>query len=110
MTPFESTKKRRDALSALLTDPCEEVRTAAAEALERLEGIGSLSEVLEALKKGDLGTRVRCLYALGRIGGEEVLPALLYCASRPEEDIRSVAVEVLGDLSFPARWPFSRSD
>ena len=105
MKPFDSTKKRREVLSALLTDPCEEVRTAAAESLERLEGIGSLPEVLEALKKGDLGTKVRALYALGRIGGEEVLPALVYCASRPEEDIRSVAVEVLGVLGLPGALP-----
>lgn len=105
MKQCESTKKRREALSALLSDPVEEVRTAVAEALERLEGMGSLPEVLDALKKGDIGTKVRCLYALGRIGGEEALPALIYCASRPEDDIRSVAVEVLGILKLPGALP-----
>ena len=61
MQPFDSTLKRREALVALLTDPSEDVRTAAAESLERLEGIGNLSEVLEALKKGDLGTKIKAL-------------------------------------------------
>lgn len=105
MKSFSSTQKRRDALSALLTDPCEEVRVAAAESLERLENIGSLPEVLEALKKGDLGTKLKALYALGRIGGEQVLSPLLYCASRPEEDIKSVAIEVLGTLGHPKSLP-----
>jgi HEAT repeat protein len=105
MKPLDSTRNRRDALAAMLTDPCEEVRTAAAEALERLEGIGSLPEVLDALKNGGLGTKIKALYALGKIGGEEVLPALLYCAARPEEDIKSVAVEVLGNLANPRTLP-----
>ena len=105
MQPFDSTLKRREALAELLTDSCEEVRAAAAEALERLEGIGTLPELLDALKKGDLGTKIKALYALGKIGGEEVLPALLYCAARPEEDIKSVAVEILGILASPRALP-----
>jgi HEAT repeat protein len=105
MKSFSSTQNRREALSALLTDPCEEVRVAAAEALERLESIGNLPEVLEALKKGDLGTKLKALYALGRIGGEQVIAPLLYCATRPEEDIKSVAIEVLGDLGHPKALP-----
>ena len=105
MRIYESTKKRREALSALLTDPNEEVRIAAAEALEHLEGIGSIPEILEALKKGDLGTKLNAIYALGRIGGEQVIAPLLYCASRPEVDIKSVAIEVLGNLGHPKALP-----
>jgi len=105
MISFSSTQKRRDALSALLTDPCEEVRVAASESLERLESIGSLPEILETLKKGDLGTKLKALYALGRIGGEQVIPPLVYCVSRPEEDIKSVAIEVLGTLGHPKALP-----
>lgn len=105
MNSFESTRRRREALVALLSDPVEDVRVAAAESLEYLEGIGNLAEVLNTLKKGDLGTKIKALYALGKIGGEEVLPALLYCAARPEEDIRSVAVEILGRLAFPRALP-----
>ena len=35
------------------------------------------------------------------VGGEGALPALLYCIARPEEDIRSAAIEVLGRLGYP---------
>lgn len=105
---YDSTLRRREALVTLLTDPCEEVRIAASEAIERLEGVGSLAEVLETLKKGNMGAKVKALYALGRIGGEEVLPPLVYCASRPEDDIRSVAVEMLGVLALPGAIPTIR--
>jgi HEAT repeat protein len=105
MIIFESTRNRREVLTAMLNDPCEEVRTAAAESLERLEGIGNLSEIFDALKKGSLGTKIKALYALNRIGGDEVLPAVLYCATRPEEDIKSVAVEILGNLANPRAVP-----
>jgi len=96
-----ATAKRRERLVPLLKDPAGQVRDAAAAALERLEGIGSFAEVTELLKRGDRGTKVKAIYALGKIGGERVLPPLIYCASRPEEDIRSAAIEVLGTLAHP---------
>ncbi|MEI8356712.1 MAG: HEAT repeat domain-containing protein, partial [Deltaproteobacteria bacterium] len=65
----EMVNSRRDALIALLKDPVAEVRSAAAEALEILEGISSLDEILDALKKGDIPTKIKALYALGKIGG-----------------------------------------
>jgi HEAT repeat protein len=105
MNSLESTRRRREALTTLLTDPVEDVRIAASEALEGLEGIGNLTEILDALKKGDIGTKIKALYALGKIGGDEVVPALLYCAARPEEDIKSVAVEILGRLAPPRAFP-----
>ena len=105
MTPYESTRNRREALASMLTDPSDDVRTAAAEALERLEWIGSLTEVLGALSKGNRWTKIKALYALGKIGGDDVLPALLYCATRPEEDIKSVAIEILGNLANPRALP-----
>src|ERR1035441_2886199 len=105
MKQFDSTRKRREVLATLLTDPSEEVQTAAAEALERLEGIGSLPEILDALKKGDRGTKIKALDALGKIGGEAVLSPILYCAARPEEDLKSVAVEILGVLADSRALP-----
>ncbi len=105
METGDKLKTRRDTLAALLRDPDDDVRAAAARALERLESFGSLGEVLDSLKKGDMGAKIKALYALGRIGGEQVLPALIYCATRPEEDIRSVAVEVLGGLAHPKGLP-----
>jgi len=89
-------------LRPLLKDAAPEVRNAAAEAIEKLEGIISAEEILHTLKTGDMGARIGAIYALGEIGGTKVLPALIYCAGRPEVDIRSAAVEVLGRLGLSA--------
>lgn len=89
----------------MLKDPVAEVRIAAAEAIERLEATSSVDEILATLKTGNKGARIGAIYALGEIGGERVLPALIYCARRPEVDIRSVATAVLGKLALPAALP-----
>jgi HEAT repeat protein len=98
-------RQRIQALQALLKDEAPEVRAAAAQAIDHLEAAVSLDEILLSLKKGDTGTKIRAIYALGLIGGENVVAPLIYCAGRPEADIRSVAVEVLGSLAVPAVLP-----
>lgn len=98
----EKIRERIAMLRPLLKDATPEVRNAAAEAIEKLEGIISAEEILHTLKTGDMGARIGAIYALGEIGGTKVLPALIYCAGRPEVDIRSAAVEVLGRLGLPA--------
>ena len=45
------------------------------------------------------------LFALGEIGDERVIHPLVYCASRPELDIRAAAVEVLGRIANTATLP-----
>lgn len=97
--------KRKELLIALLKDSDPDVVNAAAAALERIENRQSLDDVLEQLKKGDLAEKIRAIYALGTIGGAGVLKPLVYCASRPEEDIRSAAVEVLGELAERSTLP-----
>lgn len=94
-------KQRIAALVPLLKDQTPEVQAAAAAAIERLENSAGLEGVLVALKNGDTGTRVRAIYALGEIGGEQVLKPLLYCAARPEEELRSAAVSALGKIQLP---------
>lgn len=101
----EKIRARIALLRPLLKDPAPTVRTAAAEAIEKLEGISSVDEILATLKSGDMGARIGAIYALGEVGGERVLPPLLYCAKRPEVDIRSTAVAVLGKLALPAALP-----
>jgi HEAT repeat protein len=101
----KTARQRIQALQALLKDQVPEVRAAASQAIEHLEGISSLDEILLSLKKGDTGTKIRAIYALGLIGGEKVVAPLIYCAGRPEEGIRSVAVEVLGSIATPAVLP-----
>lgn len=89
-------------MASLLRDMSEAVRLAAAKSLERLEGIAGLNEILELLKKGSYPEKVKAIYALGEIGEERVLPALIYCASRPEEGVRAAAIEALGTLAHPS--------
>jgi HEAT repeat protein len=101
----ETARRRIQALQALLKDQEPEVRAAAAQAIEQLEGVSSLDEIIFSLKKGDTGTKIRAIYALGLIGGEKAVAPLIYCAGRPEDDIRSAAVEVLGSLKTPAALP-----
>jgi len=101
----ETARHRIRALQPLLKDEVPAVRAAAAASIEILEGAASLDEILLSLKKGDIGTKVRAIYALGAIGGERVVAPLIYCAGRPEEEIRSVAVEVLGSIATPAVIP-----
>lgn len=107
-TYFTMKKKIRariDLLRPLLKDPAPGVRSSVAQAIEKLEGVSSLEEILHVLKTGDTGARIGAIYALGEIGGEKVLPPILYCARRPEVDIRSAAVEVLGKLPLPSVVP-----
>lgn len=101
----ENARSRIESLRPLLKDHVADVRIAAAEAIERLEATSSVDEILATLKTGDKGARIGAIYALGEIGGERVLPPLVYCARRPEVDIRSVATAVLGKLALPAALP-----
>jgi HEAT repeat protein len=101
----DNIRARIESLRPLLKDPVTDVRTAAAASIEKLEATSSVDEILAALKTGDMGARIGAIYALGEIGGEKLLPPLLYCARRPEVDIRSAAVTVLGKLALPASLP-----
>lgn len=101
----EKNRSRIDALRPLLKDTVPEVRTAAAEAIEKLEATSSVDEILATLKTGNMGARIGAIYALGEIGGNKVLQPIVYCARRPEEDIRSAAAAVLGKLALPAALP-----
>jgi HEAT repeat protein len=96
----ETLRSRIVALRPLLKDPVSEVRTAAAGAIEKLEALSTVDEILAALKTGNMGARIGAIYALGEIGGEKVLPPLVYCARRSEVDIRSAAASVLGKLAL----------
>ena len=98
-------RARIDALLPLLKDPVPEVRLAAADAIETLEAASSVVEILETLKTGRMGARIGAIYALGEVGGTGVLKPLIYCAKRPEIDIRSAAVAALGKLALPEALP-----
>lgn len=95
-------RQRIELLIPLLKDTDPDVRAAASRSIERLEVSCDLKEILASLKNGDTGTRISAIHALGTVGGDKVIAPLVYCANRPETDIRSAAVEVLGRLADPA--------
>jgi len=97
--------KRKELLIRMLKDPESEVSAAAATALEHREAGQGLEEILAQLKKGALPDKIRAIYALGGIGGEKVLKPLVYCASRPEDDLRAAAIDVLGTLVHRSTIP-----
>ena len=101
----ERIRQRIDVLIPLLKDAEPDVRTAVAESIEHLEVSCDINEILSSLKTGDTGARIAAIHALGEIGGEKVIAPLSYCAGRPEDDIRSAAVEMLGKLADPSTLP-----
>jgi len=97
---------RRQALIRLLKDPDEAVRTMAASALERLDGMSNLPAILHLYKTGDKPLRLRAIYALGKLGTEECLPPLIHALDNDqEEDVRAAAIRVLGELKNPRTLP-----
>jgi len=101
----EIIRQRIDALIPLLKDTDSEVRTTVAHAIEQLEVASDITDILHSLKSGNMGARISAIYALGKIGGEKVITPLVYCAGRPEDDIRAAAVEILGRLAEPSTLP-----
>lgn len=101
----DTIRHRINLLRPLLKDSDPEVRTAAARAIEHLEVTSDIDEILHALKTGSMGARIAAIHALGEIGGEKVIKPLVYCAGRPEADLRSAAVETLGRLADPTTLP-----
>lgn len=101
----EKIRQRIDVLRPLLKDADPEVRATVARSIEHLEVTSDINEILHTLKTGDTGARIAAIHALGEIGGEKAIAPLIYCAGRPEDDIRAAAVEMLGRLAKPSTLP-----
>ncbi|MCK4623487.1 MAG: HEAT repeat domain-containing protein [Desulfuromonadales bacterium] len=94
-------KDRRCALQALLNDPDPGVKQAAATALDAVEAVADLDQLLDRLKRGARDERIAAAYALERINVAKVYPALLAALQSRDPDLRLVAVQVLGAKKHP---------
>lgn len=96
-----SLEQRRNLLIELLNDSEEEVRTAAATALERLESFQDMSKIVEELKSDKRGERVKAIFAMENIKSSDVFPHLINLLKDPDPDIRGSAIQVLGTKAHP---------
>jgi HEAT repeat protein len=94
-------EERRQLLKEALGDSDEGVRLAAAAALENLESVLSLEQILSALNSENRGIRIRAIYALERVNSPKVFPPLQSALKNPDADVRSAAVQVLGKKKNP---------
>ena len=94
-------EKRKSALKEALTDNDPEVREAAATALDQLEGLSELPQLLAQLVAGDRRTRIAVVYALGRIHSGKVFVPLLQALKSEDPDLRTAAARILGEKHHP---------
>jgi HEAT repeat protein len=88
--------ERKQILVKSLRDKDEHIRSAAAEALERLEGRGRITALTELLSKGSKVEKLKSIYALGCLRGQDVTDILVVALKDPVEDIRASSLRVLG--------------
>lgn len=96
-----SLEQRRNLLIELLSDTEEEVRTAAADALERLESFQDLAQIVADLASDKRGQRVKAIFAMEYIKSADVFPHLVNLLKDPDPDIRGAAIQILGVKAHP---------
>lgn len=83
---------RKQALTKALQDPEELVRAAASRALDRVEGLERLANIIETASSGEKPNRIRAIHFLGFLATDESVDAMLKQLQDPEPDIRIAAV------------------
>lgn len=96
-----SLEQRRQLFIALLNDSEEEVRMAASAALDRLESLQELRQVIDNLTSDKRGQRVKAIFAMESIRSTEVFPHLIGLLKDADPDIRGAAIQVLGVKAHP---------
>jgi len=91
----------RLALTLALRDQEQSVRTEAAQALERIEGVSALERLAARAESVDTPEALRAIYAVANIGGEKAFAILLKALYSPAADVRAAAVKLLA----PSRDP-----
>ncbi len=94
-------EKRKKALKEALTDTDPLVREAASTALDQIEGLSELPQLLTLLATGDRRTRIAMVYALGRIHSVKVFVPLLEALRADDPDLRAASARILGEKHHP---------
>lgn len=90
---------RKEVLVNSLVDSNDDIRRAAAEALEGLDIRAKLLSLRKLLKEGTKIEKLRAVYALGNLRGTQVEAVLLEATSDEIEDVRASAIRVLGGFA-----------
>ena len=96
-----SLEQRRNLLIELLNDSEEDVRVAAAAALECLESLQDLQQIIQELKSDKRGQRVKAIFAMEKVKSTDIFPHLMGLLKDPDADIRGAAIQVLGAKGHP---------
>ena len=88
--------ERKEILVKSLRDKDEQIRSAAAEALERLEVRTRMDSLAKMLSSGSKVEKLKAIYALGCLRGQDVTGVLVSALKDPVEDVRASSLRVLG--------------
>lgn len=94
-------EQRKTALKKILSDRDPQVREAAATALDQLEALSELPQLLTQLASDDRRSRIAAAYALGRIHSSKVFVPLLDALKSSDPDLRTAAARILGEKHHP---------
>ena len=92
-------EKRKQLLVRALQDADENIRTLAAESLERLDIRGRVDFFSKILDTGDKMAKLRAVYALSNLRGPQIVSILLKAAKDEIEDVRAAAIRVIGNIA-----------
>jgi HEAT repeat protein len=84
------------ALGAAARDPDDGVRQAVVEALESCDSRRRIGDILRTVEEGDMGDRIRALYALGAVRDLRATEGLVQVMRSAPADMRGIAIRLLG--------------
>ena len=97
--------KRKETLIKAMQDSNEEVRKAAAEAMEKHQVRQRLDFLEEKLTSGEMLEKIRAVYAITDMKGTRIIELLTKALKDPAEDVRAAAVRALGEMSDAGAVP-----
>jgi HEAT repeat protein len=91
--------KRRQLLIKALQDENENIRSNAAEALERLDTRARVDAISELIATGEKVEKLRAIYALSSLRGQAVVTLVSVALKDEVEDVRAAAYRVIGKIA-----------